>query len=50
MTLFLTIAQSDQPNALDFKNAQWRAALACTGAYKHTSTGRLLLELNWIPL
>ena len=36
--------------ALAHENVQRRAALACTGAYKHTSTDRLLLELNCIPL
>ena len=36
--------------ALALENVQRRAALACTGAYKHTSNDRLLLELNWIPL
>ena len=36
--------------ALALENPQRRAALACTGAYKHTSNDRLLLELNWIPL
>ena len=40
--LFLTIAQSEL-------NVQRRAASTCTGAYKHTSNDRLLLELNWIP-
>ena len=36
--------------ALALENVQRWAALACTGAYKHTSNDRLLLELNWIPL
>ena len=36
--------------ALALENVQRRAALACTGANKHTSNDRLLLELNWIPL
>ena len=36
--------------ALALENVQRRAALACTGAYKHTSNDRLLLELKWIPL
>ena len=36
--------------ALALENVQRRAALACTGAYKHTSNDCLLLELNWIPL
>ena len=36
--------------ALALENVQRRAALACTGAYKHTSNDRSLLELNWIPL
>ena len=36
--------------ALALENVQRQVALACTGAYKHTSNDRLLLELNWIPL
>ena len=36
--------------ALALENVERRAALACTGAYKHISNDRLLLELNSIPL
>ena len=36
--------------ALSLENVQRRAALACTGAYRHTSNDRLLAELNWLPL
>ena len=32
------------------EEVQWRAALVCTGAYKHTRTDLLLAELGWLPL
>ncbi len=37
-------------NALDLENVQRRAALVCTGAYRHTSNDALLAELGWQPL
>ncbi len=37
-------------NALDLENTQRRAALVCTGAYRHTSNDALLAELGWQPL
>jgi len=37
-------------NCLDLENAQRRAALVCTGAYRHTSNDALLAELGWQPL
>ena len=36
--------------ALALENVQRRAALACTGAYRHTSNDRLPAEVNRIPL
>ena len=36
--------------ALALENVQRRAALVCTGAYKHTNTDCLLAELDWLPL
>ena len=32
------------------EQVQLRAALVCTGAYKHTRTDLLLAELGWLPL
>lgn len=37
-------------NSLDLENVQRRAALVCTGAYRHTSNDALLAELGWQPL
>lgn len=37
-------------NSLALENIQRRAALTCTGAYRHTSNDSLLSELNWQPL
>ncbi len=37
-------------NALALENTQRRAALICTGAYRHTSNDSLLAELGWQPL
>ena len=36
--------------SLDLENVQRRAALLCTGAYRHTSNDALLSELGWQPL
>lgn len=36
--------------SLDIENVQRRAALVCTGAYRHTSNDALLAELSWQPL
>jgi len=37
-------------NALDLENVQRKAALVCTGGYRHTSNDALLAELGWQPL
>ena len=37
-------------NSLDLENVQHKAALVCTGAYRHTSYDALLAELGWQPL
>ncbi len=36
--------------SLDLENVQRRAALVCTGAYRHTSNDALLAEFGWQPL
>ena len=37
-------------HSLALENTQRRAALVCTGAYRHTSNDSLLAELGWQPL
>lgn len=37
-------------DSLALENIQRRAALMCTGAYRHTSNDSLLAELGWQPL
>lgn len=37
-------------DSLALENVQRRAALMCTGAYRHTSNDSLLAELGWQPL
>ena len=37
-------------HSLALENIQRRAALVCTGAYRHTSNDSLLAELGWQPL
>ena len=37
-------------NSLHLENVQRRAALVCTGAYRHTSNDALFAELGWQPL
>lgn len=37
-------------DALALEQLQRRAALVCTGAYRHTSNDSLLAELGWQPL
>lgn len=37
-------------DSLALENIQRRAALICTGAYRHTSNDSLLAELGWQPL
>ena len=46
------IIYTNLPDRLNDKleAVQRRAALACTGAYRHTSNDKLLHELGWQPL